>query len=673
MNYYNANNEEIINVKNNEGLDQVPASPEADLKRLFNPVMVVEDTVPRQTSEQWGDLTQLLDKFQTTFSQNKYDVGCINLEPQRIHLISDLPISLRPYRNSQQESKEIQTQIEELLKAGFIRPSHSPYAAPVSLAYKKDEGKRSRLCIDYRKLNEITRKDHPVPLIDFVIDNLTHAKFFSTLDLTSGYWHIKIHEKDAEKLAFTTNFGLYEWLRLPFGWKNSPAVFQRTIRQILQKYQLTFALNYFDDIIIFSQSWEEHLTHLDTIFQICKKENIKLKKSKCQFAQEKIKFLGYEITQGHYSPSNPNIETIRKLAPPKDVKELQIFLGSINVYQKFIKDYAKLRVPLNKLLKKDAIWNWSHECQEAYQKLKNCLISKPILKLYNSQYPCHVFCDASQDSIGVVLKQHPDGTLYPIAYHSRQLLKHEKNYTISEKECLAIIDALDKFHCYLHGSKFTIHTDHAALQWLKSVKHLTGRLFRWSLKLSQYEYSINYIKANRPQCNGNNERVNQTLVAKLRCKVNSTTKTPWTKLLEQVTYEYNNSPHDVTGFPPAYLMFGTLPLPNQVKLNYPPIQQARQIAVNRTIKHHKINKQRYDKHYVDAKFKVGDLVLYQNFSYPNSRKLQSPYNGPFKVVRKLSNVTYEIDKPNQYTGKLTDIVHSTRLKPFHSKSNFQLC
>ncbi|GFX23844.1 retrovirus-related Pol polyprotein from transposon 17.6 [Trichonephila clavipes] len=446
MNYYNANNEDNINVKNNKGLDQISDSPEADLKRLFNPAMVVEDTIPRQTSEQWGDLTQLLDKFQTIFSQNK--------------------------------------------------PSHSPYAAPVTLAYKKDEGKRSRLCIDYRKLNEITRKDStPVPLIDFVIDNLTHAKFFSTLDLTSGYWHIKIHEKDAEKLAFTTNFGLYEWLRLPFGWKNSPAVFQRTIRQILQKYQLTFALNYFDDIIIFSQSWEEHLTHLDTIFQICKKENIKLKKSKCQFAQEKIKFLGYEITQGHYSPSNPNIETIRKLAPPKDVKELQRFLGSINVYQKFIKDYAKLRVPLNKLLKKDAIWNWSHECQEAYQKLKNCLISKPILKLYNSQYPCHVFCDASQESIGVVLKQqHPDGTLYPIAYHSRQLLKHEKNYTISEKECLAIIDALDKFHCYLHGSKFTIHTDHAALQWLKSVKHLTGRLFRWSLKLSQYEYSIVYIK-----------------------------------------------------------------------------------------------------------------------------------------------------------------------------------
>ncbi|GFX73460.1 retrovirus-related Pol polyprotein from transposon 412 [Trichonephila clavipes] len=196
MNYYNANNEDNINVKNNKGLDQISDSPEADLKGLFNPAMVVEDTVPKQTSEPWEDLTQLLDKFQTIFSQNKYDVGCINLEPQIIHLISDLPISLRPYRNSQQESKEIQTQIEELLKAGFIRPSHSPYAAPVTLAYKKDEGKRSRLCIEYRKLNEITRKDStPVPLIDFVIDNLTHAKFFSTLDLTSGYCHIKFMKK----------------------------------------------------------------------------------------------------------------------------------------------------------------------------------------------------------------------------------------------------------------------------------------------------------------------------------------------------------------------------------------------------------------------------------------------------------------------------------------------
>lgn len=882
-------------------------SPETDLKVLFDPEVEDVETIPKQINDPCCNLSELLEKYQEIFSLNKYDVGCINLEPQRIHLNSDLPISLRPYRHSQQENAEIQSQVEELLKAGFIRHSHSSYAAPVTLAYKKDEGKKTRFCIDYRKLNEVTRKDSsPIPIIDSVIDSLTNAKFFSTLDLTSGYWHIKINDKDADKFAFTTNFGLFEWLRLPFGWKNSPAVFQRAIRHILQKYQITFALNYFDDIIIYSQSWEEHLKHLETIFQICKQENIKLKKSKCQFGQEKIKFLGYEITQGHYSPSNTNIETIKKLIPPKNVKELQRFLGSINVYHKFIKDYAKLRLPLNKLLKRDTPWNWSPACQNAYEKLKSCLISKPILKLYNAQYPCHVFCDASQEAIGVVLKQqHPDGKMYPIAYHSRQLLKHEKNYTISEMECLAIIDSLDKFHCYLHGSKFTIDTDHAALQWLKNVKHLTGRLFRWSLKLSQYEYSIVYIKgkcnveadmlsrnpisqfltphchflstdeiikyqnlnnvndqkfkkyndiltikkrklikivvppdlreklmsaaheqfghpgvrkmlrlispmyywkdiiidisnfvkcceicqinkkstqkkfglleavpiakepfemlsidtvgginyhnsqkkylhivldhatryvwafpsksvtsetyanclkqifniqtpkqllsdrnaaftsskfkkflkhnnirqlltsAHRPQCNGKNERVNQTIVAKLRCKVNSSSKKiPWTKLLEQVTNEYNNLPHAVTGFPPAYLMFGNLPyespLPNQVSLNYPPLNQARQIAVNRTLSHHKINKRRYDKNFLESNFNIGDLVLYRNFSYPHSNKLNQVHSGPYRIIKKLSNVTYEIDKPNQYTGKLTDIVHSTRLRHFHPKSNFKL-
>lgn len=850
-------------------------------------------------------LNKLLNTYDHVFAKSKYDVGCIRLEPQRVVLESELPISMRPYRASVKDNEEIKKQIDELLAADIIKPSHSPYSAPITLAYKKDENSKSRMCIDYRKLNSITRTDsEPIPLLNAILDQLTNAKIFSTLDLASGYWHIQIDEKDTEKLAFTSNFGLYEWKRLPFGWKNAPAIFQRTLRQILNKYEIKFALNYFDDIIIFSNSFEEHITHLKTLFSICEKENIKLKFSKCQFAQRKIKFLGYEVEEGKYQPNNANIEIIKKLQPPKNVKDLQRFLGSVNVYNKFIKDYAKLRVPLNKLLKKDVKFEWTDECQQAFKSLKDALISKPVLTIHNPNYPCHIFVDASGKAIGAVLKQqHPDGSLHPIAYHSRKLKSYEQNYAITELECLAIIDAVDKFYCYLHGTHFTIHTDHASLVWLKNIKNPTGRLFRWSLKLSMYNFDIKYKKgstnheadmlsrnpishhitvnaplltiqeielhqnldnvgggkykkinnvwtirkqglikivvpfslrlkllekahldyghlgisamlnlispqyywfgitkdvynsvkhcevcqinkksrqkrfgllqmlpptnepfdilaidtvgglnyynstkkylhividhatryiwtfasknvntdtyinclmqsfknqmprkilsdrngaftsskfkhflkrnnitqllttAHRPQTNGKNERVNQTLITRLKCKLNSHPgNVSWTKLLREVTEEYNNTPHNVTKFSPAYLMLGKFPHKNLIDNQeiYPPIEEARKIARERTIKHHAINKERYDTHFKESKFNVGDIVMYEEFHYPNTPKLTPPYSGPYKILKQISNVNFEIDKPNALTKKDSEIVHCTRLRHFNPAENFKL-
>ncbi|GBL54892.1 Transposon Ty3-G Gag-Pol polyprotein, partial [Araneus ventricosus] len=227
---------------------------------------------------------------------------------QRIVLNSDLPVSLRPYRTSPVEEQEIKSQVEKLLQAGLIKESNSPYSSPVTLAFKRDEGKKTRLCIDFRKLNALCKSDsEPLPLMDSLLDKLSKAKIFSSLDLASGYWHVPIHPKDTEKLAFCTNFGLYEWCRLPFGIKVAPAIFNRLIRRILTKYKIDFACNYFDDIIVYSSSELEHWKHLKTIFEICEKENIKLKLSKCVFAQTKISFLGYEIEQGKVSPNNANI------------------------------------------------------------------------------------------------------------------------------------------------------------------------------------------------------------------------------------------------------------------------------------------------------------------------------------------------------------------------------
>ncbi|GBM10301.1 Transposon Ty3-G Gag-Pol polyprotein [Araneus ventricosus] len=602
------------------------------------------------------EVKDIIKNFDSVFSKDKYDVGALRVEPQRIVLNSDLPVSLRSYHTSPVEEEEIKSQVEKLLQAGLIKESNNPYSSPVTLAFKRDESKKTRLCIDFRKLNALCKSDsEPLPLMDSLLDKLSKAKIFSSLDLASGYWHVPIHPKDTEKLAFCTNFGLYEWCRLPFGIKVAPAIFNRLIRRILTKYKIDFACNYFDDIIVYSSSELEHWKHLNTIFEICEKENIKLKLSKCVFAQTKISFLGYEIEQGKVSPNNANIETIKKLQPPTNVKELQRFLGSVNVYNKFIPQYAKLRYPLNQLLKKDVKFNWTNECQDAFDKLKETLTTKPVLNLYNPDVTCHVFVDASQKSVGAVLKQ-PDASdvLHPIAYHSRTLRDYEKNYAITELECLAIVDALDKFYYYLHVQKFVIHTDHAALVWLKNVKNL---------------------RAHHPQTNGKVERVNQSLVTRLKYKVNSTsTKVPWTKLLESVTNEYNLTPHSITKYPPAYLLLGTLPYDSPIGQNsyYEPVNEARNLALQRTIDYHNKNKIRYDARFVDKKFNPGDLVVYEEFHYPNTRKLSPPFSGPSEVIKQCSEVTYEINKSNPLTKQATQIVHISKLRCFHSPDKLKL-
>ncbi|GFW29443.1 hypothetical protein TNCV_743851 [Trichonephila clavipes] len=489
--------------------------------------------------------------------------------------------------------------------AGLIKESNSCYSSPVTLAYKRDEKQKTRLCIDYRKLNAICKTDaEPLPRIDSLLDKLNSAKFFSTLDLASGYWHIPLHDKDKEKLAFVT-------------------------------------------------TEEEHYAHLRKIFQICEEENIKLKFSKCVFAKTKINFLGYEIKEGCITPDNQNIETIKKLQPPKNVKQLQSFLGSVNVYNKFIDSYAKIREPLNKLLKKDKQWEWTAECQTAFELLKNKLITKPVLQLYDPKLPLHVFCDVSLKAIGAILKQ-PDnsGTLHPVSFHSRTLREYEKNYCITELECLVIIDALDKFYYYLHGKKFIIHTDHAALVWLKNVKNLRGRLFRWSLKLSMFDYEVKYLK-------GTNN-----------VEADMLSRHPIAQYIQHSVHLLEL----ITKFPPAYLLFGTLPYTPPLAQNqvYPPVEEARKLAKENTIKYYEKNKIKYDARFIDSLFEPGDLVIYEEFNYPNRRKLSPIFPGPYEIVQKLPDVNYEVTKPNALTKKPTEIVHVSKLRTYYPPEELKL-
>ncbi|UYV64369.1 hypothetical protein LAZ67_3000426 [Cordylochernes scorpioides] len=295
--------------------------------------------------------------------------------------------------------------------------------------------------------------------------------------------------------AFATFEGLYQPTRLPFGLKTSPQIYERAINQVLQRHGLDCVAHYFDDFIIYSNTLEEHQNHLRQFFVFCEAEKLQLNFVKCEFFKQSIDFLGYTITAGTITPLTRNTDIIHAIKQPHNRKTLQSFLGAVNVYNKFIPEYARLRAPLNNLLKKDVVWNWNEVCQKAFIDLKGNLTQHPILHLYKEGLPCQVYCDASTLGIAGILKQvHPDGNVYPVQYFSRTLRPHEKNYSISELECLAIVESVEKFRIYLMGRKFTIFSYHHALQWLKTIKNPSGRLFRWSLRLSSYEYEVRYIK-----------------------------------------------------------------------------------------------------------------------------------------------------------------------------------
>ncbi|UYV84908.1 hypothetical protein LAZ67_X003957 [Cordylochernes scorpioides] len=398
----------------------------------------------------------LLDNHAEIFGENKFNIKPLNIQPPRLRLSDKKPVCVRPYRHSLRDRDLIKRQIEQLLKYGLIKPASSPYSAPVTLAPKKGEG-RVRLCIDYRLLNrKIISDSFPIPLMEDIVQKVQGARVFSCLDILSAYWTIPLHPKDREMTCFSTSEG-------------------SKLSAILQKYKLDNVTSYFDDILVFSENEESHLKHLGQIFEILRKEGIQLRRDKCLLFMKRITYLGYEISENQISPSGVNVDVIKSLPPPRDLRCLRSFLGS--------------------LLKKNSRFIWTEECQRSFEGLKEALCSKPILQLFNPSLATHIYCDASTSGIGAVLKQeYPDGTQKPFTYFSRALRGAESKYTITELELLAVVETCKRYHPYISGSHVIVHTDHKALIWLNSFKHTNGRLFRWSLKLSEYDLDFNYNK-----------------------------------------------------------------------------------------------------------------------------------------------------------------------------------
>ena len=399
------------------------------------------------TASEKSDLLQFLGRYRDVFATNLSELGEVTDFQHRIETGDAPPQRQRFYRTTPQIKTEIEKQVNELLDNDLIEESSSPWTSPVVMVKKKTG--EYRFAVDYRKLNSVTHHtSFPLPRIDDLLDTIAaaKAKYFTTLDMFSGFWQLKLDPETSHKSSFITHMGQYQWKRLPFGLVGAPISFQAALSKILQGLNWKIVLVYIDDLLVISSDFESHLKHLGLVFERLREANIKLKPSKCQFATQKVLYLGHIVSKHGVEVDPAKTKLISDFPTPKNVKQVRSFLGLANYYRKVVKDYAKRAVPLNNLLAKNTEFQWKHECELAFQDLKEALIKPPILAFPDIDKEFVLTTDASGQAIGYILGQVQNGKEVVIAYGGRALRKAEKCYTISELECLAVIEGVKTYH-----------------------------------------------------------------------------------------------------------------------------------------------------------------------------------------------------------------------------------
>ena len=440
------------------------------------------------------DVTRLLEKYKDVFPDNLPK----GLPPSRgkdfsIELIENAKPQCRGlYRMSLPELEEVKKKVDELIEHGFIRPSTSPWGAPVLFAIKKDGG--LRFCVDYRALNRLTVKNgYPLPRIDEMLDKLCGARYFTKIDLLSGYHQMKIDEKSIPKTAFKTKYGSFEFTVVPFGLTNAPGFFMSNMNQMLSDFIDVFVLVYLDDILVYSETWKDHLTHIENVLKRLRENRFYAKKKKCVFGVKEIEYLGFILRDGsiHVDPSK--IEAVKAWTRPSCKKDVQSFLGMVNFYRRFIKNCSNISKPLTELTK-NVMFQWGDVQEKAFIMLKNCLTSAPVLRYFDPKCPIIITTDASKFALGAVMEQvFSDGT-HPVAFLSKTLNAAEQNYAPHNSEMLGIVYAITSWHCYLHGQKFVIQTDHDPLKHFFTQKKLSALQVRWLEKIINYDFVIKPIR-----------------------------------------------------------------------------------------------------------------------------------------------------------------------------------
>uniref|UniRef100_A0A3B3H3G3 Gypsy retrotransposon integrase-like protein 1 n=1 Tax=Oryzias latipes TaxID=8090 RepID=A0A3B3H3G3_ORYLA len=489
------------------GITEVPRpAATVNIQAASDVILEQIDALPLETlpAEDRGKARALLQKYANVFAAHEGDLGCTTLMTHEIPLLDDAPVRQRHRRIPPSEYEAVKDHINQLLASGVIRESNSPYASPIVLARKKDGS--LRMCVDYRQLNSKTRRDaFPLPPIDESLDALSGARWFTTLDLASGYNQVPVTEGDRAKTAFCTPFGLFEWNRMPFGLCNAPGTFQRLMQRIFGDQQCQSVLLYLDDIVVFSSTIDEHLERL--VLGRLQQEKLRVKLPKCAFFQQEVRYLGHVISDQGVSTDPHKIEAVAGWQPPSTVSELRTFLGFASYYRRFVEGFARLAAPLHRLVgeldgtksrrrKASSLQgHWTTECQQNFDALKQKLTSAPVLAYADFTLPFILEVDASHNGLGAVLSQEQGGSVRPIAYASRGLKATERNmqnYSSMKLEFLALKWAMtEKFREYLLGHHCVVFTDNNPLSYLSTAK-LGAMEQRWVAQLAAFDYEIKY-------------------------------------------------------------------------------------------------------------------------------------------------------------------------------------
>lgn len=434
-------------------------------------------------------IVALITKYSDAFALDNLDLGHCGVIKHRVPTQDAAPVYRRAYRIPYSKREEMERQVNELIGKGIVEHSTSPWGAPALLVEKPDGS--FRFVVDYRDLNKVTRIDpYPLPNIQETLSLLGGSQYFTVVDMASGYWQIELDAQDREKTAFNTPSGHYQWTRMPMGLANSAAVWQRTADVVLAGLLGKLCHVYLDDIIVFSNSFEDHIEHIAKVLVRLKEAGLKLKPSKCQFLKPEVKYLGHIISREGVRPDPGKVQCVKEFPRPRNGKEVRQFLGLVGYYRRHIPEFAKLARPLTRLTSKSVRFAWDADAEDAFSALKEKLVSAPILKFPDFTRPFILTTDASKHAVGAILSQVFDGQEHPIAFASRQLSTAEQKYGATEQECLAVVWGVRHFRCYVYGRSFQVITDCRALKWLMNTRDPSSRLARWNLLLQEYDMEV---------------------------------------------------------------------------------------------------------------------------------------------------------------------------------------